>query len=82
MAYESSAGTKPVVAHTGDQVGAEVMRTLLRARGVDSKVTRDHESEGGPTTIEAVIIVPPRQVEEARALFPYTQSGAAKRAQW
>lgn len=80
MANDSSDGTEAVVVYTGTQVGAEVMHTMLQARGIESKVTRDHEIEGGTAIIEAVIFVPPGQAEEARALIVDTEPGAAERA--
>ena len=80
MTNNSSDGTEAVVVYTGTQVGAEVMHTMLQARGIESKVTRDHEIEGGTAIIEAVIFVPPGQAEEARALIVDTESGAAERA--
>jgi nucleotide-binding universal stress UspA family protein len=77
---DSSDGTEAVVAFTGTQVGAEVMHMMLLARGINAKVTRDHEIEGGTAIIEAVIFVPPEQAEEARALILDTESGAAELA--
>jgi hypothetical protein len=75
MANEEEA----VVVYTGTQVQAEVLNAMLHARGIDSKVTRDHEVEGGTAIIEAVIFVPPEQAEEARALVLDVESGAAER---
>ncbi|MBS1118798.1 MAG: putative prokaryotic signal transducing protein [Deltaproteobacteria bacterium] len=68
-----------VVVYTGTQIQAEVLHAMLHARGIASKVTRDHEIEGGTAIIEAVIFVPPEQAEEARALIVDIESGAAAR---
>ena len=63
----------------GTQVEAEALHAMLRARGIESNVTRDHEVEGGTAMVEAVIFVPVESVEEARALIADVQSGAASK---
>lgn len=67
----------PVVVFEGTQAQAEALHAMLNARGVTSSVTRDREVEGGTAPIEAYIMVPPDQAEEARDLIADVQSGAA-----
>ena len=69
----------PVIVFEGRQVEAEALHAMLTARGVASSVTRDREVEGGTAPVEAYIMVPPDQAEEARALIEDVQSGAAAR---
>ena len=69
----------PVIVFEGRQVEAEALHSMLTARGVASSVTRDREVEGGTALVEAYIMVPPDQAEEARALIEDVQSGAAAR---
>ena len=63
----------------GTQAEAEVLVTMLEARGITAAVTPGHEVEGGTAPVEAYIMVPPDQAEEARALIADVQSGAASR---
>ena len=67
----------PVVVFEGTQTQAEALHAMLNARGVASSVTRDREVEGGIAPVEAYIMVPPDQAEEARDLIADVQSGAA-----
>ncbi|MBA3819079.1 MAG: hypothetical protein H0X17_09330 [Deltaproteobacteria bacterium] len=67
----------PTIVFEGTQVQAEALHAMLTARGVTSAVTRDREVEGGTAPVEALILVPPDQVEEARDLIADVQSGAA-----
>ena len=62
----------------GTQVQAEIMCTMLQARGIAAAVTNDHEVEGGTAPIEAIIFVPPDEADEARALLADVESGAAE----
>jgi len=64
----------PVVVYSGTQAEAEVLHTMLRARGINSNVTRDREVEGGTAVVEAVIFVAPEQADEARALIANAQA--------
>ena len=64
----------PVAVYTGTQAEAEVLHAMLRARGINSNVTRDREVEGGTAIVEAVIFVAPEQADEARALIADAQS--------
>ena len=59
----------PVIVFEGTQSAAEAFHAMLTARGVTSSVTRDREVEGGTAPIEAYIMVPPDQAEEARDLI-------------
>lgn len=63
----------------GTQAMAEVLASMLRARGLDAVATGDHEIEGGTARVEALILVPPDQVEDAKALIADVESGAAER---
>lgn len=67
----------PVIVFQGTQAEAEALHAMLNARGVVSAVTRDREVEGGTAPVEALILCPPDQAEEARALIADVQSGAA-----
>ena len=67
----------PVIVFEGTQAAAETLHAMLTARGVTSSVTRDREVEGGTAPVEAYIMVPPDQAEEARDLIADVQSGAA-----
>ena len=67
----------PVIVFEGTQAAAEALHAMLTARGVTSSVTRDREVEGGTAMIEAYIMVPPDQAEEARDLIADVASGAA-----
>ncbi|MDQ3368950.1 MAG: hypothetical protein M3680_26295 [Myxococcota bacterium] len=69
----------PIIVFEGTQVQAEALHAMLTARGVTSAVTRDREVEGGTAPIEAMILVPPEQAEEARDLIADVASGAATR---
>ncbi len=69
----------PVIVFQGTQALAEALHAMLTARGVSSAVTRDREVEGGTAIVEALILVPPDQAEEARDLIADVQSGAASR---
>jgi hypothetical protein len=69
----------PVIVFEGTQVEAETLHLMLTARGVASSVTRDREVEGHTLPVEAYIMVPPDQAEEARDLIADVQSGAAER---
>ena len=69
----------PVIVFEGTQAAAEALHAMLTARGVTSSVTRDREVEGGTAPIEAYIMVPPDQAEEARDLIADVASGAAAR---
>jgi hypothetical protein len=68
-----------VRAYEGTQAQAEVLCTMLNARGIPAQVTFDHEVEGGTAMVEAIIFVPPDQLEDARALIADVLSGAAER---
>jgi hypothetical protein len=57
-----------VIVFEGTHTQAEVLHTMLRARGIPSTVTREHEIEGAMAT-EAQIRVPPGSADEARALI-------------
>ncbi len=61
----------------GNQSQADVLATMLRARGVSAVATGDREVEGGTAIVEALIFVPPDEVEEAQALIADVESGAA-----
>lgn len=67
----------PVIVFEGTQAAAEALHAMLTARGVTSSVTRDREVEGGTAVVEAYIMVPPDQAEEARDLIADVESGAA-----
>ena len=67
----------PVIVFEGTQAEAEALHAMLNARGVVSSVTRDREVEGGTAVVEAYIMVPPDQAEEARDLIADVRSGAA-----
>ena len=67
----------PVIVFEGTQAEAEALHLMLTARGVTSSVTRDREVEGGTALVEAYIMVPPDQADEARALIADVKSGAA-----
>ena len=69
----------PVIVFEGTQAEAEALHAMLDARGVAASVTRDREVEGGTAIVEAYIMVPPDQADEARALIEDVQSGAASR---
>ncbi|HEU0031268.1 MAG TPA: hypothetical protein VFQ53_11585 [Kofleriaceae bacterium] len=58
-----------VAVFSGTQVECETLNTMLNARGISAKVTRDREVEGGTAIVEAVIFVPPDQADEALALI-------------
>ena len=66
-----------VAVFSGTLIEAEVIRTMLRARGIDAAITGEHSL----TTDEhdAVLLVPPAEVEAATALVADVQSGAAER---
>jgi len=68
----------PVIVFEGTQAEAETLHAMLNARGVVSSVTRDREVEGGTAVVEAYIMVPPDQAEEATALIADVKSGAAE----
>jgi hypothetical protein len=53
----------------GTEARAEVLVTMLQARGIAAAVTPGHEIEGGTAVVEAAIFVPPDQADEARALI-------------
>jgi hypothetical protein len=59
----------PVAVFSGPQAEAEVLHAMLRARGINSNVTRDREVEGGTALVEAVIFVAAEQADEARVLI-------------
>ncbi len=61
----------------GNQSQADVLATMLRARGLSAVATGDREVEGGTAIVEALIFVPPDEVEDARALIADVESGAA-----
>ena len=69
----------PVIVFEGTQAEAEALHAMLTARGVASSITRDREVEGGTAIVEAYIMVPPDQAEEARDLIADVKSGAAAR---
>ena len=68
MADEEQPASELVVVFQGTHAQAEVLHAMLRARGVPSTVTREHEIEGAMAT-EAQIRVPPGSADEARALI-------------
>jgi len=53
----------------GSEARAEVLVTMLQARGIAAAVTSGHEVEGGTAMVEAAIFVPPDQADEALALI-------------
>jgi hypothetical protein len=65
------------IAFTGDNATAEVVVTMLTARGIASELVGDHQIEGG--TLVAAVRVPADQLEDALALVADFTSGAASR---
>jgi hypothetical protein len=63
----------------GTQAEAEVLVTMLEARGIAAAVTPGHEVEGGTAPVEAVVFVPPDQADDARTLIADYRSGTASR---
>ena len=61
----------------GNQSQADVLAAMLRARGLSAVATGDREVEGGTAIVEALIFVPPDEVEDAQALIADVESGAA-----
>lgn len=53
----------------GSEARAEVLVTMLQARGIAAAVTPGHEIEGGTAVFEAAVYVPSDQADEARALI-------------
>jgi hypothetical protein len=64
----------------GTQAEAEVLVTMLEARGITAAVTPGHEVEGGTAPVEAVVFVPPDQADDARELVAAYRSGATTRS--
>jgi hypothetical protein len=69
---------EPVVVFAGSETAAETLATMLRARGLAAVSTPTDKSDT-TAIIEAVIHVPPDQVDDARALIADVESGAAAR---
>ena len=67
----------PVIVFEGTQAEAEALHAMLTARGLMTSVTRDREVEGGTAVVEAYIMAPPAQADEARALIEDARSGKA-----
>ena len=68
-----------VIVHSGTNAECEALTTMLNARGLDAVITEAREVEGGIAVIEAQILVPPVQAEDARALIDDVRSGAAEK---
>ena len=66
-----------VVVFRGSQAMADVLTSMLSARGIIATATGDREVEGGTAIVEALIFVPPDQAEEAAALIADVESGDA-----
>lgn len=66
-----------VIVFSGTNAECETLTTMLNARGLDAGMTEAREVEGGTAVIEAQILVPADQAEDARALIEDVQSGAA-----
>lgn len=66
-----------VIVFSGDQAEAEALTTMLSARGLEPQITQAREVEGHTAVVEAQVLVPPDQVEDALALIADVQSGAA-----
>lgn len=68
-----------VIVFSGTNAECEALTTMLNARGLDAVMTEAREVEGGTAPIEAQILVPPDQAEDARELLADVASGAAAR---
>jgi hypothetical protein len=66
-----------VFVFSGTTAEAEALTIMLNARGLDAVMTDAREIEGGTAVIEAQILVPPDQAEDARALIADVQTGNA-----
>jgi hypothetical protein len=66
-----------VMVFSGTQAECEALTSMLSARGLWPQMTQAHEVEGGTAISEAQILVPPDQVEDAKALIDDFVSGAA-----
>jgi len=65
------------VVWTGERPTAEVLRTMLHARGVNVELIGEHPLEGGE--LVTALLVESDQVEEAKSLIADFESGAASR---
>jgi hypothetical protein len=63
----------------GTQAKGEALAAMLRARGLSPQLTGDREIEGGTAIVEALIFVPPDELEDAQALIADVDSGAAEK---
>lgn len=74
-----SDGGENVRAWAGTQAKGEALAAMLRARGLSPMLTGDREIEGGTAIVEALLFVPPDELEDAQALIADVESGAAER---